>query len=367
MSMHPHAKYFHAFNLFNERIGPMRFKKLTAYFGSLKKAWQEGGVEDFVQAGLEPDLAQEIVSRRPQIDLEQEAKKLAKEEIGILTILDENYPKLLKEIYDAPYIMYIKGEIRPADEFALSIVGTRRLSSYGQQAASHLAGDLARAGLTIVSGLARGIDTLAHLAALEQKGRTIAIVGSGLDGQSLFPPANRRLVQQIACQGAALSEYPIGAFALKHHFPARNRLISGLSLGTLIIEAPEKSGALLTARHALEQNREVFALPGSIYSPNSLGPNNLIKMGAKLVTNGQDILDELNLKNLTVHLEARQVIADTPQEALILKIVAHEPIHVDKIAQGTKLDIATVNATLILMEMKGKVRNLGGMQYVLAR
>ena len=365
--MHPHAPYFHAFNLFNERIGPMRFKKLLGYFGALEKAWLKGKEMDFIEAGLETDLAKEIAARRPQINLDKELEKLAKEKIGILTILDEQYPKLLKEIYDPPYIMYIKGEVKPEDEFSLAIVGTRKLSSYGQQVAMHLARDLSSAGLTIVSGLAQGIDTLAHLAALKQNQRTIAVVGSGIDQQSIFPPANRHLADKITANGAILSEYPLGSFALKHHFPARNRIISGLSLGTLVIEAPERSGALITATHAVQQNREVFAIPGSIYSPYSAGPNNLIKMGAKLVSSAQDVLEELNLKNLTQNISLRRIIAETPEEELILKIVTGEPIHIDKIVRETKLNTAAVSATLSLMEMKGKVKNLGGMQYVLAR
>ena len=364
---HPHAKYFHAFNLFNERIGPMRFKKLLGHFGSLEQAWQDGQATDFVAAGLEENLAGEIVLRRPQINLDSEMAALAKQNIGILTILDDDYPKLLKEVYDPPYIMYIKGQLKPEDEFALAIVGTRRISPYGQQAASHLAADLAQVGLTIVSGLARGVDTLAHLAAINQKKRTIAVVGSSLDSQSLFPPANRRLADQIAQNGAVLSEYPPGSFALKHHFPARNRIISGLSLGTLVIEAPEKSGALLTANHALAQNREVFAVPGSIYNQNSAGPHLLIKQGAKMVTCSQDVLEELNLKNLAQNIVARQIVADTPEEEIILKNLSHDPLTIDKIIQLTKLDTAQTSATLSLMEMKGLVKNLGGMQYVLAR
>jgi len=345
----------------------MRFKKLLGYFGDLKKAWEQGNSQDFIAAGLEDSLAREIVLRRPQINLEKELEKLAKENIGILTILDRNYPKLLKEIYDPPYIMYIKGALKPEDEFAIAIVGTRRLSAYGQQVASQISRDLAQIGLTIISGLAHGIDTLAHLAAVEQQKRTIAVIGSAIDWQSLFPPANRRLAEKIIQNGALLSEYPLGSFALKHHFPARNRIISGLSLGTLVIEAPKKSGALLTANHAVAQNREVFAVPGSIYSANSIGPNNLIKLGAKLVGGAQDILEELNLRNLAVNIAVQKIVADTKEEEIILEILSAEPTSVDKIVQTTKLETAVVNSTLSVMEMKGKVKNLGGTQYVLAR
>jgi len=365
--MNKEAKYFHAFNSFNEQIGPVRFKKILGYFETAQNAWVNGSAQDFISAGLEESLAREIILKRPQMDLAKELAKLNKENIGILTRLDEDYPKLLKEIYDPPYIMYIKGQIKPEDDFALAVVGTRRISPYGQQAAVHLARDLAQAGLTIVSGLAQGADTFAHLATLEQKGRTLAVVGSSIDRQSIFPPANRYLAEKIALNGAVLSEYPLGSFALKHHFPTRNRIISGLSLGTLIVEAPERSGALLTARSALEQNREVFAIPGSIYSVNSLGPNNLIKMGAKLVTSAQDILDELNLKSLAANIETRRIAPDTREEELILKLLSQDPLAVDIIVQETRLSTAVVNSTLSLMEMKGKVRNMGGMQYVLAR
>lgn len=365
--MHEHAKYFHAFNLFNERIGPVRFKKMLGYFGSLEQAWKNGGEQDFILAGLEEELARDIATRRPQMDLGKELEKIAKENIGIITILDEDYPKLLKEIYDPPHIMYIKGELKPEDEFAIAIVGTRKLSTYGQQVAARISRELAQAGLTIVSGLACGIDTLAHLAALEQKTRTIAIVGSSLDRYSIFPPQNRSLAEKISQNGAVLSEYPLGSAALPHHFPARNRIISGLSLGALVIEAPAKSGAIITANHALAQNREVFAVPGSIFSDNSAGPNNLIKAGAKLVSSAQDILEELNLKNLASNIAVAQIAPDNQEEELILKILSHEPLPVDLIVQETKMSAAVVGATLSIMEMKGKVKNLGGMQYVLAR
>ena len=367
--MNEQALYFHAFNLFYERIGPARFKKLLGYFGSLEKAWKESGVSDFVAAGLEEDLAREIATRRPQIDLTKEMAQMARENIEIITILDENYPKLLKEIYDPPYIMYLKGVLKPEeDEFSLAIVGTRRLSPYGYQATEKIAYDLAQTGITIVSGLAQGIDTLAHLGAVKQKKRTIAVLGSSLGKDDIFPPVNRKLAEMIIQEGGAiLSEYPLGAPALPHHFPFRNRIVSGISLGVLVIEAPEKSGALLTARHALEQNREVFALPGSIFSQNSLGPNNLIKMGAKLVTGAQDILEELNLKNLVQNIETRQILADTKEEQLILDVLSHEPLPIDKIGELTKLETSLINSTLSLMEMKGKVRNSGGAQYVLAR
>ncbi len=364
--MNNSVKYFIAFNQFHEKIGPQRIKKLLNYFGNLKDAWQTSESE-LINAGLEESSAKEVCAGRLTIDPEKELEKVINEGLDVITILDENYPALLKEIYDPPAIIYVRGQIKPEDEKALAIVGTRNPSPYGQQTASFLSGQLAQTGLTIISGLARGIDTLAHLTALQNNGRTIAVIGSGLDRNSIYPPSNKKLAEQIAEKGAVISEYPLGSFALKHHFPARNRVISGLALGTLIIEAPEKSGALLTAKHALEQNREVFAVPGSIFSQNSLGPNNLIKMGAKLVAGPQDILEELNLKNLTDQIQIRQIVPESAEEEAILKIVSDEPTHIDKIVNETKLDTSTVNATIALMEMKGKIKNLGGMNYVIAR
>jgi len=366
LKMHAQAKYFVAFNQFHEKIGPQRIKKLLAYFHNLQNAWKAPESE-LLNAGLEENIVTELCAQRITIDPDKKLEELKPHGIDVITILDENYPKLLKEIYDPPPILYVRGHFLSQDEKALAIVGTRMPTPYGQQAASHLAGQIAQAGLTIVSGLARGIDTLAHLAALQNKTRTVAVVGSGIDEATIYPPSNRKLAQQISENGAVVSEYPIGCPALKHHFHARNRVISGLSLGALIIEAKEKSGALITARHALEQNREVFGLPGPIYSQTSAGPNNLIKMGAKLVSSTQDILEELNLKNLTEQIQIRQILPDNQEEAKILQILSDEPTHIDKIINDTKLDTATVNATLSLMEMKGKIKNLGGMNYVIAR
>ncbi len=339
---------------------------LLAYFDSLENAWR-ADENDFRNAGLDEKIAQKICAERRNINPDKELEKLAKEKMTIITAGDKTYPKLLKEIYDPPAVLYIRGAFKPQDDFSLAVVGTRKPTSYGIQAVGNLARDLSSAGLTIVSGLALGIDTLAHKACFETRGRTIAVIGSGLDRNSIYPSSNRKLADMIAENGAVISEYPIGTEAMPYHFPARNRIISGLSLGVLVIEAAEKSGTFLTANHALGQNRQVFAIPGPIYSPSSVGPNNLIKMGAKLVCNVQDVLEELNLVSLTEQIEAKEIIPDTDEEALILKLLSHEPIHIDKIVIETKLDTATVSSTLTLMEMKGKAKNLGGMQYVIAR
>lgn len=358
-------KYFNAFNLI-DGIGPIKFKKLLAYFNSLEKAWL-ADERDFVQTGLEDKIIKEIISKRPIINPDKEFEKLLKEKISVVTIRDENYPKRLKEIYDPPAILYVRGEFQPQDEFALGVVGTRKMSYYGQQITPEITSTLSETGLTIVSGLAQGIDTLAHHAALQANGRTIAVLGSGLDWKSIFPSINQKLAERISQQGAVISEYPIGTPGLKLNFPARNRIISGLSLGILVIEAPERSGALITAQHALDQNREVFAIPGSIYNQNSSGSNNLIKMGAKLVVNCDDVLEELNLKTISQCIETRQIIPETKEESLILNFLSREPIHIDRIASLTKLDTSLVNSTLAIMEMKGLIKNLGGMNFVLVR
>ena len=292
--VNPETKYFNAFNLI-EGLGPIAFKKLLAHFNSLEEAWSIE-INQLRQAGLENSVIEQIKKQRPQINPSEQMERLTKEGIDLITILDKNYPKLLKEIYSPPALLYIRGKLELNDEFSLAIVGTRKLSSYGQQITPLITSDLAGAGLTIISGLAKGIDTLAHQAALKANGRTIAVLGSGLDKKSIYPSINRHLAEEISQKGAVISEFPIGAEPLAQHFPQRNRIISGLSLGILVIEAPEKSGALITAKDALEQNRDVFAIPGPILAKNSLGPNNLIKMGAKLVSQANDILDELNYR-----------------------------------------------------------------------
>ncbi|MFH1460925.1 MAG: DNA-processing protein DprA [Patescibacteria group bacterium] len=295
--VNPEAKYFNAFNLIGG-IGPIGFKKLLEHFKSLKTAWQ-AEINQFQKAGLTQPAIEQIKARRPQINPDYQMERLAKQKIKMITILDENYPRLLKEIYSPPALLYLRGELKPEDEFSLGIVGTRKLSLYGRQVTLLIAAELAQAGLTIVSGLAKGIDTLAHQSALKVKGRTIAVLGSGIDRQSIYPPINRSLAEEISENGAVISEFPIETQPLAQHFPQRNRIIAGLSLGVLVIEAPSKSGALITARDALEQNRDVFAIPGHILSTNSSGPHDLIKMGAKLVNQASDILEELNLSRLT--------------------------------------------------------------------
>lgn len=282
----------------------------------------------------------------------------------IITLKDKDYPILLKEIPDPPDKLYVLGELKEEDKISLSVVGSRKYTPYGERVTREIVVPLAEAGLTIVSGLALGIDSLAHKAALTAKARTVAILGSGID--QIYPVQNTKLAKEILAKGGAIiSEFPIGTPAFPYNFPKRNRIIAGMTLATLVIEASVDSGSLITARQALEYNRDVFAVPGSIYNQNSFGPNNLIKMGAKTVCSAQDILTELALEVKTKKLSARQILPDTKEERIILQWLNNGPIHIDKIVKVTGLDIKTANSTLIMMEMKGKVRNLGNNTYTI--
>jgi DNA processing protein len=288
------------------------------------------------------------------------------EEIKTIKIENENYPKLLKEIKNAPKVLYYMGNLPKADEKNFAIVGTRLCSSYGKQVALEISGDLAEAGLTIVSGLAPGIDTFAHQATLERKGRTIAVLGTGLDEKSIYPKDNIKLARKIVESGGCLiSEYPIGTSGTHFTFPQRNRIVSGLSLGVLVVEAKQKSGALITANLAFEQKRKVFAVPGPIHSSNSKGCHYLIKKGAKLVESASDILKELNL-NLLIYEINRIAGGENEQENLILDTLKEEALYIDGIIERTKLSAANVAGTLAILEIKGKVRNLGGNVYAIS-
>lgn len=366
-SDHQDIKYWVAFSRLN-KIGAVRFKKIIDYFhGDLTAAWQAEAA-NFIKAGLEEKVVMEIIINRRAIEPEMEWEKLIKEEIKIIRFIDDDYPKLLKEIYNPPPLIYYRGSLNCLNQFCLAVVGTRRASNYGRQAVKEIVADLAKSNITVVSGLALGIDALAHEAALEHQGLTAAVLGSGADWQNIYPAGNRHLAKKIIEKdGCILSEHPLGALGLKHHFPLRNRLISGLSLGTLVIEAGESSGALITAKYALEQNREIFALPGSIYYPYSIGTNQLIKQGAKPITSARDVLEELNLIQATAFTANQKIIPENPEEEMLIKILTKEPIHIDKIARLSKLKVNSLASLLTLMEMKGLVRDLGGKNYILAR
>ncbi len=359
-------KYWIAFSRF-PKIGSVRLLKLLNYFSSMEEAWQASSI-DLIKAGLEENVIQEFFIKKQEINPDRELEELKKENIKVVTIKDENYPSLLKEIWNPPALLYYKGTLEKEEKFSIAIVGTRKITNYGKQVTEDLVRELALNGITIVSGMALGIDTVAHQTALASGAKTIAVLGSGIDTASIYPSQNRYLASKIAENGGAIiSEYPIGTLAMPQYFPHRNRIISGLSLGTLVVEAAEESGALITAKYALDQNREVFAVPGSIYSPASIGPNNLIKMGAKPVTKATDILETLNLTQVTNFIQSQKIVPESQEEAKLLQFLSFEPVHIDKLIALSGLDVQKTNSTLTIMEMKGKVKNLGGMNYVLAK
>ena len=285
------------------------------------------------------------------------------EKIKQISIDDENYPKLLKKIPDAPKILYYRGNLI-ADDQNFAIVGTRHPSPYGQQATLQIAGDIANAGLTIVSGMAPGIDTFAHKICVEKGKRNIAVLGTGLDEKSIYPQQNLPLAKKIIEAGGCLiSELPPGTHGSNFTFPRRNRIIAGLSLGVLIVEAKEKSGSLITADYAKKYQKKIFAVPGQIFSTNSMGPNRLIREGAFLVENANNILNELGIKSSVGN--SKNFSDLTPQEQLILEALKEGPIYIDKIIEKTKLTTSAAATTLALMEISGKIRDLGGSVYCL--
>ncbi|HHD92400.1 MAG TPA: DNA-protecting protein DprA [Candidatus Portnoybacteria bacterium] len=358
-------KYFHAFNLINGKIGPQRFTRLLQYFkNDLSIAWSSSD-QELTNAGIERKIIQIINQFRSKIDPDIEYKKLIKQGVSVLTILDQNYPSLLKEISNSPPILYVRGEIKTEDNFALAIVGSRHCSPYGRSVVQTLVRQLVQNNLTIISGLAYGIDTLAHQIAIENSGRTIAVLGSGIADQDIRQIDHQIVKKIINGQGAIISEYPPGSPPLSYHFPYRNRIISGLSQGVLVIEAAQKSGSLITANLAIEQNREVFAIPGSIFSPNSEGTNYLIKnSSAKLIENVNDILNELNISNIPQKIYARQKIKISSNEEQVLSVITAEPIHLDEIIIKSKMGSDQVLALLTILELKGIIKNIEDDLYI---
>ncbi|MFC1933139.1 DNA-processing protein DprA [Chloroflexota bacterium] len=357
------VKYWVGFS-FIPGIGRVRFAQLENYFGNLENAWQATSTE-LKHSGLDNGSIRAITSWRPKISLEAEMEKLDRYHVKVFTCHDQDYPSRLKEIYDYPPLLYLRGSLLPDDEWCLAVVGTRRATVYGRQVTEEIVADLARSKITIVSGLAKGIDSVAHHSAVEAGGRSIAIFACGLD--IVYPAENAELARRIMQKGALISEYPLGTKPKAEHFPRRNRIMSGLSLGVLVVEAGETSGAIITANMALEQNREVFAIPGSILSPTSRGTNHLIQEGAKLVRDYTDILEELNLTAVAQQIEMKEVIPPSDTESLLLKQLGAEPTHIDEVCRSSGLPISTVSSTLAMMEFKGLVKQVGAMNYALAR
>jgi DNA processing protein len=345
-------------------IGAARLRALLDSFGDLETAWR-ASAHDLQQAGLDRRSLANLIKERERLDLDAEMERLERARIGVFTWDDAEYPPHLRQVYNAPPLLYVRGRIEERDEWAVAVVGTRQASMYGKEAARMFGSGLAQAGVTVVSGLARGIDTLAHRACLDAGGRTIAVMGCGID--LVYPAQNARLAAEIAERGALISEYALGTRPEARNFPPRNRIISGLTLGAVVVEADHGSGALITADFAAEQGREVFAVPGSIFARSSRGTNRLIQQGAKMVCSVADVLEELNLTMVSEQAQARAVIPENETEALLLEHLSAEPVHVDELGRAVRLPIAQVSSALALMELKGMIRQVGGMNYVLAR
>ncbi len=345
-------------------IGPARLRALLDAFGSIEQAWH-APADQLIEIGLDRRSVANLVQARGELDLAAELERVKKSGAQVLTWEDPRYPERLHMINDPPPVLYIRGELRPADDWAVALVGTRKATAYGREVARLLATDLARAGVTIVSGLAKGIDTLAHRGAIDAGGRTLAVLGSGVD--IIYPYENLRLAHEVVRHGALISEYPLGAAPEASNFPPRNRIISGLSRGVIVVEAGEQSGALITAAFAADQGRDVFAVPGSIFQRGSVGTNRLIRDGATPVLSADDVLEALDLKRVAQHVEAQMLLPTDATEALLFEHIGDEATHVDEIGRAAGLPIATVTSTLAIMELKGLVRSVGGMNYVRAR
>ncbi|NCA94163.1 MAG: DNA-protecting protein DprA [Sphingobacteriia bacterium] len=344
-------------------IGPQKMKLLMNRFGDSKKVW-ESDLSEIMAGGINEKLAQIIIRERVRINPELEWEKLTRENIRLIDFDSPDYPRLLKEIPSAPYLIYYKGDYDFNSRPLLAIVGSRKFTTYGQQVALSLARDLAGAGITVVSGMALGIDTFAHRGALEAGGQTLAVLGSSLEDSFIGPRTNFNLSRQIIANGALLSDYPPGTQATAQTFPARNRLMAGLTTGTIVVEAAQQSGTLITANMALDFNREVFSVPGNIFSPVSQGTNSLIKQGAKIITGVNDILEELNLTDFRQEKKIQEIIPASKEEEIILQILSNEPQHIDRIIKLSKINTSIVSSTLIILEMKGYIKDMGGQNYI---
>jgi len=356
-------RYWVAFNLV-KGIGAVRLRGIQEYFGDLERAWQ-APPEALMAAGLSLKIVERVMQVRASVDLDQFMRHMESQGICLLTWDDAAYPERLKVIDQPPPVLYTRGALSPEDAWAVAIVGTRRVTAYGRQVTEELAAFLAQNGVTVVSGLARGVDAIAHQAALNNGGRTISVLGCGVD--RVYPPEHSRLAERIETSGALVSDYAPGTPPDASNFPPRNRIISGLAMATVVIEAGETSGALITAQFAIDQGREVFAVPGNILAPQSKGTNRLIQQGARPLLSVRDILDVLNISRIVEQRVVRKALPADAVESQLLSAISQEPVHVDEIRNQTGLSIERVSATLAMMELKGLVRQVGGMNYIAVR
>ena len=347
-------------------FGIAKLSKLLSHFGSAESLWRESD-SNIMRLDMPRALLHQFCASRRNIDVTREMDRVAQAGACLITLEDETYPMLLRSLPDRPLLLFVRGRKALGNESSVAVVGTRKASRYGWDVAFQLSNQLARHGVTVISGMAHGIDAAAHRGALDAGGKTIAVVATGID--RVYPRENADLADDIAANGAIVSEMPLGTAPLGKNFPQRNRIISGLSLGVLVAEAPIKSGALNTVSHAIEQGRDVFAVPHNIYSPSGQGGNILIQEGAKLVANVEDVVEELQVTHLNVETRSRAKEIQPANEAedAILQQLGADPVHVDLIVRQTDLPTATVTSTLTMLELKGLAESAGPMQYCRAR
>lgn len=335
-------------------LGPIRLKAILDYFKDPQLAWEASGSE-LLKIGIPRATVDLLVETRKKLDPQNYMESIQDKDIKWVSLFDETYPKLLSQIYDPPIVIYYKGQMKK-DEKAIAVVGTRKITDYGRVVTEQFVKGLIEAGLTIVSGLARGVDSKAHLTTIRRSGRTIAVLGGGL--KNIYPPENKPLAERIVESGGIIfSEFPPDAPSAPGNFPSRNRIISGLSLAVLVTEAAEDSGSLITARLALEQGREVFAVPGPVTSNLSKGPIDLIKDGARAVMNVDEILEELGINKVQSEMDLSK------DEKQILDILENEKLQIDEICRMLNSKASSISAALLKMEIKGIVQNLGGGTY----
>lgn len=342
-------------------FGPQRTKLLISFFGSAKKAWF-ADADLFMQIGLKDNIVSRFVSYRKQFNVDDYFAKLEKLKIGVITVNDKNYPKNLEGLDDAPQVLYYRGNIKAIHENAVAIVGARKMTSYGREVTYKFSFELGTLGICIISGLALGVDAVAHQACIEAGGIGVAVLASGLD--YITPLTNYNLaISLIRSGGVILSEYPLGHKPAIIDFPNRNRIISGLSKAVVVIEGAKKSGTLLTASHAVNQGKTVFAVPGQITSPMSEAPHFLISSGAKIAFSVSDIIDELNL-NLSVDKKAvEKVMPSDDLEEKLIEIISREPLHLDEVVRISKLKVEEISAKLTVMQLKGLIKDIGNSMY----
>ena len=360
--MDERTSYWIGFNLV-KGIGPTRLQNLINAFGNIQSAW-EASAADLESVGLGKKLIQALIETRESDRLDETLQMIQAKGIHVLTWDDLNYPRRLKEIPQSPPVLYLRGGLLEDDHWAAAVVGTRRISAYGRQVAEQLGTELAQNGITVVSGLARGVDAAAHQACLKQGGRTLAVLGCGVD--IVYPPEHRQLAERVMANGALISDYPPGTMPEAVNFPPRNRIISGLSQAVVVVEAGKKSGALITAAFASEQGCQVFAVPGNIYAPLCQGPNRLIQNGARILPDTKTLLEALDVGQVKAHQSARKILPTDATEAKLYTLLGNEPLHVDEISAKSGLPIEVISANLTLMELKGMVRQVGNMHYVAA-